>query len=122
MKDALDLCVGCKGGKRDCPTGVDMTEMKIEFLHHDKSRYGYTRKDKTVAHLPDCALWASRLSPLLNLRGRIPGLGVLSEKIFGLSVRRTLPQWQTQTLFQFAPYQRQLRGSAVVQQTGRTFC
>ena len=32
VQEALDLCVGCKGCKRDCPTGVDMARMKIEFL------------------------------------------------------------------------------------------
>ena len=53
VKDALDLCVGCKGCKRDCPTGVDMAKMKIEFLHHYKAKHGYTFKDKLVAHLPD---------------------------------------------------------------------
>ena len=102
VKDALDLCVGCKGCKRDCPTGVDMAKMKIEFLHHYKGRHGYTLKDKLVAHLPDYAPWASRLAPLLNLRDRIPGLAALSEKMMGLSAKRTLPQWKTATFFNSA--------------------
>ncbi|WP_341922911.1 FAD-linked oxidase C-terminal domain-containing protein [Polaromonas sp. YR568] len=99
VKDALDLCVGCKGCKRDCPTGVDMAKMKVEFLHHYKARHGYTLKDKLVARLPDYAHWASRLAPLLNLRDRIPGLAALSEKFTGFSARRTLPQWTTHTFF-----------------------
>jgi FAD/FMN-containing dehydrogenase/Fe-S oxidoreductase len=99
VKDALDLCVGCKGCKRDCPTGVDMAKMKVEFLHHYKAKHGYTLKDKLVARLPDYAHWASRLAPLLNLRDKIPGLAALSEKFTGLSAKRTLPQWKRQTFF-----------------------
>ena len=99
VKDALDLCVGCKGCKRDCPTGVDMAKMKVEFLHHYKAKHGYTFKDKLVAYLPDYAPWASRFAPLLNLRDKVPGLAALSEKLLGLSSRRSLPQWRTQTFF-----------------------
>ncbi|MDP1956049.1 MAG: FAD-linked oxidase C-terminal domain-containing protein [Polaromonas sp.] len=103
VKDALDLCVGCKGCKRDCPTGVDMAKMKVEFLHHYKAKHGYTLRDKLVARLPDYAHWASRLAPFLNLRDKIPGLAALSEKLTGFSARRTLPQWKTQTFFNTAP-------------------
>ncbi|WP_341903686.1 FAD-linked oxidase C-terminal domain-containing protein [Polaromonas sp. YR568] len=99
VHEAMDLCVGCKGCKRDCPTGVDMAKMKVEFLHHYKARHGHTLKDKLVARLPDYAPWAARLAPLLNLRDRIPGLALLSEKLMGLSARRTLPQWKSSHFF-----------------------
>ena len=97
--EAMDLCVGCKGCKRDCPTGVDMAKMKVEFLHHYKAKHGYTLKDKLVAHLPDYAPWASSLAPLLNLRDKIPGLATLSEKLLGLSAKRSLPQWKRKTFW-----------------------
>ncbi len=99
VHEAMDLCVGCKGCKRDCPTGVDMAKMKVEFLHHYKAKHGHTLKDRLVAQLPDYAPWAARLAPLLNLRDRIPGLAVLSEKLLGLSARRTLPQWKSTHFF-----------------------
>jgi FAD/FMN-containing dehydrogenase/Fe-S oxidoreductase len=99
VKEAMDLCVGCKGCKRDCPTGVDMAKMKVEFLHHYKNKHGYTLKDKMVAYLPDYAHWASRMAPLLNLRDKVPVLAAWSEKLMGLSARRTLPQWTHQTFW-----------------------
>ena len=102
VHEALDLCVGCKGCKRDCPTGVDMAKMKVEFLHHYKARHGHTLKDKLVAHLPDYAHWASRFALLLNLRDKLPGLAVLSEKLLGFTARRRLPQWQSQNFFNTA--------------------
>eukprot|EP00119_Amphimedon_queenslandica_P003677 XP_003390494.1 PREDICTED: uncharacterized protein LOC100636093 [Amphimedon queenslandica] len=40
MDEAMELCVGCKGCKRECPTGVDMARMKIEYLHQRRKRYG----------------------------------------------------------------------------------
>ncbi|HET7086709.1 MAG TPA: FAD-linked oxidase C-terminal domain-containing protein [Rhizomicrobium sp.] len=99
MFDTLDLCVSCKGCKRECPTGVDMAKMKIEFLAHYKKKHGYSLKDRLIAHLPDYADAASRVAGVMNLRDRLPGLAWLSERIGGFSARRPLPRWRTDTFW-----------------------
>jgi FAD/FMN-containing dehydrogenase/Fe-S oxidoreductase len=103
VREALELCVSCKGCKRDCPTGVDMAKMKVEFLHHYKRKHGFTLKDKLVARLPDYAHLASHFARLLNLRNRSPMLARLGERLLGLSARRSLPAWQGGHFFNDAP-------------------
>jgi FAD/FMN-containing dehydrogenase/Fe-S oxidoreductase len=94
MADTMALCVSCKGCKRECPTGVDMARMKTEFLHHYRKRHGLGLKDRLTAYLPRYAPWASRLTFALNLRDQVPGMAKLSERLMGLSARRSLPRWR----------------------------
>ena len=97
MKDTMDLCVSCKGCKRDCPTGVDMARMKTEFLYHWQKKHGLGIKDKLIASLPRWAPMAARMPWLANLRDTLPGAARLSEKLLGFSARRTLPAWRGDT-------------------------
>ena len=103
LMEAMDLCVSCKGCRRDCPTGVDMARMKIETLHHYKSRHGYALKDRLIAYLPLYAPFAARFSGLLNLRNRLPVLARWAELLTGLSARRSWPTWQAQHFFNQGP-------------------
>ena len=88
VKEALDLCVSCKGCKRECPTGVDMARMKIEYLAHYKTKHGYSLRDKAIAFLPRYAPWAGRLAPVANaVSGMLKGA-------LGFSPQRELPKWR----------------------------
>jgi FAD/FMN-containing dehydrogenase/Fe-S oxidoreductase len=95
MRETMALCISCKGCKRECPTGVDMARMKIEFLHHYRRRHRLGARDRLVAYLPRYAPYAARLAPLLNLRNRLPFLAQLGERLLGLSAARKLPEWST---------------------------
>ena len=95
MAETMALCVGCKGCRRECPTGVDMARMKIEYLHQRRKRHGLSIRDRLVASLPRYAPVASRLAWLMNLRDRLPGLPTATERLLGLSARRSLPRWRS---------------------------
>jgi FAD/FMN-containing dehydrogenase/Fe-S oxidoreductase len=95
MRDTMALCVSCKGCKRECPTGVDMAKMKIEFLYQYRKQHALTARDKAIAYLPRYAPYASRLAPLLNLRNRLPALAAMGEKMLGISAHRSLPEWSS---------------------------
>jgi Fe-S oxidoreductase len=99
---AMDLCVGCKGCKRECPTGVDMARMKIEFLHQRQRRDGLSIMDRLVAYLPRYAPWAARVPWVANARDALPGAARLGERLFGLTSKRTLPRWRRDTFLRDA--------------------
>jgi FAD/FMN-containing dehydrogenase/Fe-S oxidoreductase len=94
VREALELCVSCKGCKRECPTGVDMARMKIEFTAAYKRRHGFTLRDRLVAHLPRYARWVAPLQPLLALLQRLPGAGAAMESLLGFDRRRPLPEFK----------------------------
>ncbi|MEE8147537.1 MAG: 4Fe-4S dicluster domain-containing protein, partial [Longimicrobiales bacterium] len=94
MYDALSLCVGCKACGKECPTGVDMARMKIEFLHHYHRKRGLPIRERLVAWLPRFAPWAARLPGLMNA-GRPEGLlARAGERLLGLTARRERPRWR----------------------------
>ena len=88
VKEALDLCVSCKGCKRECPTGVDMARMKLEFLAQYRKRHAPTARERVIAYLPRYARWASRVPWLANFGAR------LGRTSLGFTAKRELPRWR----------------------------
>ena len=94
MARTMELCVGCKGCRRECPTGVDMARMKVEFLHQYKARRGLTLRDRLVSSLPHYAARLAPFAPLLNAAERAAPLRAMRERATGFSRHRRLPAWR----------------------------
>jgi FAD/FMN-containing dehydrogenase/Fe-S oxidoreductase len=95
MAETLKLCVSCKACRRECPTGVDMARMKIEFLAARAAKHGLSLHDRLIGYLPRYAPYAAKVPWLMNLRDRLPRAAKLSEAIAGFSAQRKLPQWRS---------------------------
>lgn len=101
VRDALDLCLACKGCKSDCPVGVDMATYKAEFLSHH-----YAGRLRPAAHysmgwLP---LWArlSRLAPrLVNAALDAPGFARLGKRLAGVAAERDAPVFAQESFLQW---------------------
>ncbi|GGD76506.1 FAD-binding and (Fe-S)-binding domain-containing protein [Caballeronia grimmiae] len=92
VKDALDLCVSCKGCKRDCPTGVDMARMKIEARAAWTARHGLRLRERLIAFLPRYAPYASRMPALSGaFESRMPRAAHWLKTTLGLAPQRAFP-------------------------------
>ena len=98
VHDALDLCLSCKGCRRDCPTGIDMAAYKAEVLDRSYSGRLRPRAHYALGWLPRWGRMITRvpvLARLANLTMRLPLLGRLLKLTAGIDPRRGLPSFET---------------------------
>ncbi|MFJ8080116.1 FAD-binding and (Fe-S)-binding domain-containing protein [Streptomyces sp. NPDC096205] len=121
VRDALDLCLACKGCRRDCPADVDMATYKAEFLaHHYAGRpWRRPRSDWSLGWLPALAqvVGRARLAPVANALTHSPGLHRAATRLAGLADRElprfageSLQRWYART----GPYGDGSRGTVVL--------
>ena len=89
---AMDLCVSCKGCKKECPSAVDMTLIKTEYLAQRNERSGLPRRARLFGRLPE---WLHRhrklLAFLVGWRNAWPGLAGFVEARLGIAAARPIP-------------------------------
>ncbi len=98
QKEVLDLCVGCKGCKSDCPTGVDMAKLKAEVKHEHHREEGSSLRSKIFGNIDKYSALGSKLAPISNIGPKVPGARLVMEKTLGIARDRQLPTFKRQTL------------------------
>ena len=102
VRDALDLCLACKGCKTDCPADVDMATYKAEFLAHHYQGRLRPRADYALGWMPVAAQAVGRAhaAPVVNalshaplLRDLLPAAAGLEHREVPVFASRTLQQW-----------------------------
>jgi FAD/FMN-containing dehydrogenase/Fe-S oxidoreductase len=91
VKEALDLCLGCKGCKSDCPVGVDMATYKAEFLSHHYAGRIRPRHAYAFGLIHEWARVASPAPSLVNLATSLPGTRALAKWLAGVHPERSIP-------------------------------
>ncbi|ACZ43027.1 FAD linked oxidase domain protein [Thermobaculum terrenum ATCC BAA-798] len=97
VREALDLCLACKGCKADCPVSVDMATYKAEFLSH----YYEGRLRPRAAYSMGLIYWWARLAShvpsVANLLTQTPILRSMAKLAAGIAPQRRIPAFAPQT-------------------------
>jgi FAD/FMN-containing dehydrogenase/Fe-S oxidoreductase len=97
VKEALDLCLACKGCKGDCPVHVDMATYKAEFLSH----YYHRRLRPVTAYSMGLIFWWARVAALapglVNAVTHAPGISRVVKALGGIAPQRSVPEFAGQT-------------------------
>ena len=91
LYDVLDLCLGCKACKAECPSNVDMAKIKYEMLAHYRKANGLPLRNRLFGEIGSLAVFGSAFAPVSNWATNNPLSKFIAEKIIGVDRRRDMP-------------------------------
>lgn len=97
IKEALDLCLSCKGCKGDCPVNVDVATYKAEFLHHYYQEKVRPPAAYSMGQIYRWAQLGSRFPDLVNLLAKTPVVANFAKAVGGITQHRSIPAFARQT-------------------------
>jgi len=97
VSEVMDLCIGCKGCRNDCPSGVDMAKLKAEVGHAYHQEEGLSIRDRLFANVETVLAVGSAFAPVSNWAMSLPGSGWLAERTVGIAADRDLPSFHRRT-------------------------
>lgn len=92
IKEALDLCLSCKGCTAECPSNVDMASMKAEFLYQYQKTNGIPLRSKAFAYINELNELGSKVPGIANFFLSNSLTGNLMKKILNVAPSRNLPE------------------------------
>jgi Fe-S oxidoreductase len=97
VKESLDLCLSCKGCKKECPVNVDMSTYKAEFLSHYYEGRSRPRTAYTMGLIDQWARIGSKMPGLVNFFTQTPLLRSFAKQVAGIAPERKIPRFASRT-------------------------
>lgn len=98
VKEVMDLCLSCKGCKRECPSNVDVAKLKAEFMQGYYDANGVPRRAKLIANFAKNSQLASQVPWFYNFVVTVEPFASLFKRFAGFAQERSLPKLHKTTL------------------------
>lgn len=98
IKEVMDLCLSCKGCTSECPSNVDMSSLKAEFLHQYYKTNTIPLRSRVFAYINDLNELGGKFPRIYNFFLSNPVFAGVAKKILGVAKERTLPTIHTDSL------------------------
>lgn len=98
LDEVMDLCLQCKACKTECPSNVDMSKLKAEYLYQKYKTRPVPLASRLMGQIHRLNPIGSATAPLANATIRHPAFRWFMEKVAGIDRRRTLPTFEADHL------------------------
>jgi FAD/FMN-containing dehydrogenase/Fe-S oxidoreductase len=111
VKEIMDLCLSCKACKTECPSSVDVSKLKGEFMQSYYDVKGVPFRTNIIARFSQQMKLASQLAGIYNAMVSTPTIRKTMNKMVGFHPKRSLPLVANETLWKW--YQKRKKSSQV---------